>query len=490
MSARVLPDDAGIMHPEGMQEVEIAGIRREQLRAVLSDERNDAFDKAASAARSLLDGRVVWNVSATAQGGGVAEMLQTLLALARGVGVDTRWLVLSGNPEFFAVTKRLHNVLHGEPGDGGPLGAAERDVLTETLRGNLDQMLPRIRPGDLVLVHDPQPAGMVRALRETGAKVVWRCHIGRDVPNELSEAGWAFLRPMIEDADAFVFSRHAYAPGWLADDRLQIITPSIDPLSAKNVPLTDAQVESTLGFAGLLAGAADPRSVGFVRRDDTLGMTRPHTTLDLNPAPIPAESRLVTQVSRWDRLKDMGGVMTGFVAAIGGLPDDVHLLLVGPDVSGVSDDPEGASNLAECRDLWERLPDHQRDRVHLICLPMDDVEENAHLVNALQRRAAVVVQKSLVEGFGLTVTEAMWKGCSVVASGIGGIQDQIVDGDNGLLLPDPYDLDAFAQNLERLVTDPDLAARLGTAAHTEVYERFLSDTHLEAYADLFLTMME
>jgi trehalose synthase len=472
-----------------MQEVQIAPMRREQLRAVLSDERNDAFDTAAAAARGLLDGRVVWNVSATAQGGGVAEMLQTLLALARGVGVDTRWLVLSGSPEFFAVTKRLHNVLHGEPGDGGPLGPAEHDVLTETLRSNLDQMLPQVRPGDLVLVHDPQPAGMVRALRKTGAKVVWRCHIGRDTPNQLSEAGWAFLRPLIEDADAFVFSRRAYAPDWLEADRLAVITPSIDPLSAKNVPLTDAQVESTLGYAGLLAGAAEPRSVGFVRRDDSLGMTRRHTALDLNPTPVPAGARFVTQVSRWDRLKDMGGVMAGFVDALTGLPDDVHLLLVGPEVSGVSDDPEGASNLAECRERWERLSGPQRDRVHLVCLPMDDVEENAHLVNALQRRATVVVQKSLVEGFGLTVTEAMWKGCSVVASGIGGIQDQIVDGESGLLLADPYDLDAFALTLSRLVADADLAARLGTAAHTEVYEHFLSDRHLEAYADLFLTLI-
>jgi trehalose synthase len=473
-----------------VQEVEIAPMAREQLRALLSDTRNDEFDAAADGARALLGRRVVWNVSATAQGGGVAEMLQTLLALARGVGVDTRWLVLSGTPSFFAVTKRVHNVLHGEPGDGGPLGAAEHEVLADTLRANLDAMLPRVRPGDLVILHDPQTAGMVASLRETGATVVWRCHIGRDTPNDLTDLGWAFLRPLIEDADAFVFSRHSYAPTWVAEDRLRIITPSIDPISAKNVLLSEEQVDATLGYAGLLPGTADPRPVGFIRRDGSMGTTRRHTGLDLNPAPIPPDARIVTQVSRWDHLKDMAGVMTGFVDGLAALPDDVHLLLVGPDVSGVSDDPEGAGNLAECRAAWERLAGDQRDRVHLVCLPMDDVEENAHLVNALQRRSAVVVQKSLVEGFGLTVTEAMWKGCPVVASAIGGIQDQIVDGESGLLLADPYDLEAFAGALRLLVEDADLAARLGRSAHTQVYEHFLADRHLEAYADLFLTLME
>jgi trehalose synthase len=474
---------------DDMREVEIAPMRREQLRPLLSEERNEEFDRAAELAGLALDARVVWNVSATAQGGGVAEMLQTLLALARATGVDTRWLVLSGTPAFFAVTKRLHNMLHGEPGDGGPLGAAEHEVLAATLQPDVERLLAVVRPRDLVLLHDPQPAGMVQAVRATGAKVVWRCHIGRDTPNELSQAGWAFLRPLIEEADAFIFSRRAYVPEWVDDDRLSIITPSIDPLSPKNVSLTDEQVESTLGYAGLLAGTSDPRPVGFVRRDDTLGTTRPHVGLDSNPSPIPAGARLVTQVSRWDRLKDMGGVMTGFVDHLADLPDDVHLLLVGPDVSGVTDDPEGASNLAECRGQWERMSVAQRERVHLVCLPMDDIEENAHLVNALQRRSAVVVQKSLVEGFGLTVTEAMWKGCPVVASGVGGIQDQIVDGANGLLLADPYDLNAFGAALTRLVADPDLAAKLGAAAHTEVYDRFLSDRHLEAYANLFLSML-
>jgi trehalose synthase len=472
-----------------MHEIQIAPLERGRLSALLSAERNDQFDAVAAGASRFLEGHVVWNVNATAQGGGVAEMLQTLLAYVRGVGVDTRWLVLSGSPDFFVITKRIHNVLHGEPGDGGPLGGVEHAVVAETLRSNLDEMASLVRPGDVVVLHDPQTAGMVGRLRDTGAKVVWRCHIGRDTPNALTDEGWAFLRPLIADADAFVFSRRSYAPTWISPEKLHVITPSIDPFSAKNAPLTDAEVEATLGYAGLLEGTANARALTFVRRDGTLGATREHTGLDINGTPIPLDARLVIQVSRWDRLKDMAGVLTGFVDGLATLPSDVHLLLVGPEASGVSDDPEGAQTLSECRTQWERLDRSQQDRVHLVCLPMGDVDENAHLVNALQRRASVVVQKSLVEGFGLTVAEAMWKGRPVLASAIGGIQDQIVDGKHGLLLENPYDLDAFADALGRLLHDLDLASELGAAAHARVYDHFLGDRHLEAYADLFRALL-
>ena len=472
-----------------MEEVRIAPMERQRLSALLSDDRNDLFDTVAAQAREFLGGRVIWNVNATAHGGGVAEMLQTLLAYVRGVGVDTRWWVLKGSPDFFVVTKRLHNVLHGEPGDGGPLGDAEHALLAETLRPDIDHLVSLVGPGDVVVLHDPQTAGMVRRIRDTHAKVVWRCHIGRDTPTALTAQGWAFLRPLIEDADAFVFSRREYAPEWIVPEKLHVITPSIDPFSAKNAPMAEDVVAATLVRAGLIADTTDPREVAFVRRDGTPGATRQHTGLDINGMPIPVHARLVVQVSRWDRLKDMAGVLEGFVGALDNLPDDVHLLLVGPEASGVSDDPEGVASLAECRSRWERLDSAHQRRVHLVCLPMDDVDENAHLVNALQRRAAVVVQKSLVEGFGLTVTEAMWKARPLVASAIGGIQDQIVDGEHGLLLEDPHDLDAFAHALSRVLDDPGLAAELGAGAHERVYDRFLGDRHLEAYADLFRTLL-
>jgi trehalose synthase len=204
---------------------------------------------------------------------------------------------------------------------------------------------------------------------------------------------------------------------------------------------------------------------------------------------VPEEARVVLQVSRWDRLKDMPGVMHGFARRLDRLDDDVHLMLAGPDVSGVSDDPEGAEVLAECRSAWADLDPPARERVHLCSLPMDDVDENAHLVNALQRHATVVVQKSLVEGFGLTVTEPMWKGRPVVATRVGGIQDQIVHGESGLLLDDPTDLDGFGDLLESVTDDPALGARLGKAARERVREHFLGDRHLIQYAELFRQLL-
>ena len=179
-------------------------------------------------------------------------------------------------------------------------------------------------------------------------------------------------------------------------------------------------------------------------------------------------------------------MMAGFALAVADHgAGAAHLVLAGPDVSGVSDDPEGAQVLAECREQWRRLPDRTRRRVHLASLPMDDIDENATIVNALQRHAAVVVQKSLAEGFGLTVTEPMWKGRAVVASRVGGIQDQISHEKDGLLLDDPSDLGAFAGLLLRVLSDDAEASRLGRAAHARVLDGYLGDRHLDQYVDLF-----
>jgi trehalose synthase len=330
---------------------------------------------------------------------------------------------------------------------------------------------------------------MVDRLLAAGAHVVWRCHVGRDEPNALTEEAWAFLRPLVEHADAFVFSREDYAPAWCRTSKLRVITPSIDPFSAKNCPLTDVEVLAALTCAGLVEGEFDSSALGFVRRDGSHGTVGRHDDLIVDGPPIPADARLVVQVSRWDRLKDMAGVQRGFADVMATLPADVHLVLAGPEVSGVSDDPEGAAVLAECRDLWQRLEQAQQRRVHLVCLPMGDVDENAHLVNALQRHATVMVQKSLVEGFGLTVTEAMWKGRPVVASAVGGIQEQITHGEDGLLLRDPTDLAGLGTALGTLLGDPQMSARLATAAHQRVYEDFLGDKHLEAYVDLFRRLL-
>ena len=473
-----------------MIEVHVEAMPLSRLGALLSLERAQRLVTSAERAREAFGDRVVWHVNATATGGGVAEMLQTLLAYGRGAQIENRWLVLDGNPEFFVITKRLHNMLHGVPGDGGPVGEAEHSRYRAVLEANLEQMVPRVSPRDIVLLHDPQTAGLAEGLRATGAHVVWRCHVGRDEMNALTDAAWDFLRRYVEHAEAFVFSRKAYAPAWAADDRLVVIPPSIDPFSAKNIDLAPDAVTSVLAAAGLVSGGGPPASVRFQRRDGTAGVVRHRTArgdgLVIDGPPPPHEAPLVVQVSRWDRLKDMAGVMAGFARAVAdGVPGDAHLMLVGPAVTGVADDPEGAAVLNDCRVDWRALPDDVRARVHLASIPMDDVDENAIIVNAIQRHARVVVQKSLVEGFGLTVTEAMWKGRPVVATRVGGIQDQIVDGESGLLLDDATDLDAFGAALDRVLGDQALATELGANARERVRTHYLGDRHLMQYVDLF-----
>lgn len=473
-----------------MQEVLVQAIPLVRLEALLAPPRVERLRRYVRRAQHVLDGRVVWNVNATAQGGGVAEMLQALLAYARGAGVDTRWVTLHGDGTFFPITKRIHNLLHGSPGDGGSLGAAERAHYDEITEANLAALRDRVRPGDIVLLHDPQTAGLVAGVRALGAAAVWRCHIGRDTTNELTDVGWAFLRGYLADADGFIFSRREYVPDWVPAGRVSVIPPSLDPFTAKNGPLGPADVAATLRAAGLVETATATGSLAFTRRDGTRGSVRVRRGLLQDGGTIPGDAPLVLQVSRWDRLKDMAGVLAGFVEHLAAFPPDAHLLLAGPAVEGVTDDPEGAEVLAECLSVWQDLPAAARARVHLACLPMDDVDENAHLVNALQRHAAVVVQKSLVEGFGLTVTEPMWKARPVIASAVGGIQDQIEDGVSGVLLHDPYDRGAFGEQVARVLHDPQLAAQLGAAARASVLDRFLGDRHLIQYVDLFGLLLE
>lgn len=476
-----------------MQEVDVRAVPLEGLGAMLSSDRAALLETSAARARAAFGDRTVWHVNATARGGGVAEMLQNLLAYGNGAHVENRWLVIDADPQFFVITKRVHNLLHGSPGDGGGLGEPERAHYRATLDANLQQMLPRIARGDIVLLHDPQTAGLAAGLREAGVRVAWRCHVGRDEPNELTDLAWDFLHPFLEPAELLVFSRRAYAPEWVDPTRLAVIAPSIDPFSAKNVPLSSTTASNVLATVGLVTGREPSGPVTFDRRDGTRGTVRHRAAngglvLD-GPAP-PHDARLVVQVSRWDRLKDMPGVMTGFATMVHEHRlEDTHLMLAGPAVSGVSDDPEGAEVLDQCRRQWCALPDDVRSRIHLASVPMDDGDENAIVINALQRHAQVVVQKSLVEGFGLTVTEAMWKGKPVVASRVGGIQDQITDGLDGLLVSDPHDLDEFAATLHRLLTDDQLMQELGQAAAARARSEYLPDRHLAQYVDLFTRLV-
>ncbi len=463
--------------------VEIQAEPLEELAGLLEPERAETFLSTAAMARQVLAGRIVWNINSTASGGGVAEMLQTLLAYARGADVDTRWLVLDGDSRFFEITKALHNALHGSMVGRTGFGAEDHAHYEQVMRANLAQLRGLVRPGDLVLLHDPQTAGLAAGLRELGARVVWRCHIGRDESTEITDLGWQFLRDHVLAADAVVFSRASYVPDWVPADRVTVIQPSIDPFSTKNAAIEAAEVRRILLEVGLVHNGVDPDPIGFQRRAGSKGVLRRHADLVSN-APPPIDAPLVVQVSRWDRLKDMPGVLGGFAAHVAPQVPDAHLVLAGPDVSGVTDDPEGAEVYAECRALWQALPDPVRSRCHLASLPMDDVDENALIVNALQRHAAIVVQKSLAEGFGLTLTEAMWKGRAVIASAVGGLQDQLTDGDEGLLLRDPADLSAFGALVTRLLDGPELRTSMGRRGQERVRKDFLGDRHLVQWVQL------
>jgi trehalose synthase len=466
-----------------LEEVEVQAQSPARLDELIGAERAARFDTMARATRELLAGRAVINVNSTATGGGVAELLQTLLAYARGVGVDTRWFVIEGNPGFFELTKRIHNHLYGVPGDGGPLGGAEHDVYDKALRGNADDLLAFVRPGDIVLLHDPQTAGLAAAVTQAGGVVVWRCHVGVDTPNAEVQQAWDWLHPYLGDVDAFVFSRRAFAPPWVDDAKLNVIAPSIDPFSAKNCETPPGEAVRVLRYVGLLAGDEHPAPAPFVRRDGSHGRVDRHADILQTGPPPPSDVPLVVQASRWDGLKDMAGVMAGFAQHVAGTTD-AHLVLAGPSVTGVADDPESGRVLDDCARAWRALPHGQRTRVHLACTPMRDPDEAAAIVNALQCHAAVIVQKSLAEGFGLTVAEAMWKSRPIVASALGGIADQIVDGEHGLLIDDPTDLESFGSATRRLLEEPQLAAKLGANARKRANEDFLPDRHLEQWASL------
>jgi trehalose synthase len=467
-----------------VSQVEIGSFDVGRFETVLTPERYEELVDTTVRALEIFDGRTVWNINSTARGGGVAEMLQSLLAYARGAGVDARWAVISGNPDFFRVTKRIHNHLHGSAGDGGGLGDEEKDIYEKAIEQNAQEMLELVQPNDVVLVHDPQPAGLVEQLRQKAAAVVWRCHVGLDLPNDLARDAWKFLMPYVTPAERYVFSREAYAWEGLDEDRIEIIPPSIDAFAPKNQEMEPANVRAIVAATGLVSGKADG-SPTFLRWDETEGtVARPTVMFEGGPPP-PPEARLVVQVSRWDRLKDPVGVIEGFAEHVAPALDEVHLIVAGPAVAAVSDDPEGQEVLNECRDAWQELPSDVREKVHLACLPMDDAEENAAIVNALQRRADVVVQKSLAEGFGLTVAEGMWKARPLVASKIGGIQDQIVHGESGLLIEDPRNLESYGQAVLELLNDEPRAFEMGAEARIRVRDGFLGARSLIQYVHLF-----
>ncbi len=453
------------------------------LEPVVGEDRARQIVSAADEISRGLSGRSVINVNSTAKGGGVAEMLLWLLRYIRGAGIDVSWYVIEGDAEFFVLTKRLHNMLHGHEGDGARLSAQDADTFREVSLRNSEELRAVVKPGDIVVLHDPQTAGIVPEMKELGAKVIWRCHVGTADESDLRQEAWQFLRHSLEDADAFVFSSKEFVPNWIDEDRLTVIPPSIDPFSTKNRPMSADAARSILEYTGIVQGNSHLPVPEFTLADgSTSRVNRMADIVRTGPAPT-ADIRFALQVSRWDRLKDMQGVMESFAEHVDG-ERATRLVLAGPVVTGVADDPEGGEVLTECIEAWRELPHFERHRIQLVCLPMTDIDENAAIVNALQTHAAVVIQKSLEEGFGLTVTEAMWKGKPVVASAVGGIRDQIVDGESGLLISNPHDSSEFGAAVQSVLDDDGLAARLGNSARQRVKDRFLGDRHLMQYADL------
>jgi len=371
----------------------------------------------------FLAGKSVVHVNSTAVGGGVAEILSRMVPLLHELGMDTRWEVIKGGEDFYAATKRFHNALHG---DVVEVGSKDYRVYESTVEENLPAIDLR---ADFVFVHDPQPAALVRARDGRGGHWIWRCHIDLSRPNP---GVWAFFRPYVERYDACVFSAPPFAQRLPIPQAL--IAPAIDPLSDKNRDLGEEEIRSIL-----------------------------------ERLQIPTDKTIVSQVSRFDRLKDPVGVIEAFQKAKPYV--EARLVLVG---GTADDDPEGAQVLSEVREKAAGDED-----ILVLCLP-----PTSHLeINAIQRASAVVLQKSIREGFGLTVTEALWKGKPVIAGAAGGIPLQIAHKHSGILT---HTTDGAAYWLKRLLNEPEYAKKLGENGREQVRQNFLLTRHLRDYLLLFL----
>lgn len=367
-----------------------------------------------------VQGRRFVHVNSTREGGGVAEILNRLVPIMRDLGIKTDWEVIEGDSDFYATTKAFHNALQGK-----------EQVLTEAMlehyldvnRANAERLC---LAGDLVLIHDPQPAAMIEA-RPPEGRWVWRCHIDLSTPQRRV---WTFLRRFVVRYDAAVFSLPAFAqqlpiPQFLA-------YPSIDPLADKNRRMSAKEVKKILERLG-----------------------------------VPDDKPILLQVSRFDRFKDPIGVVNAY--RLVKRYHDVRLVLAG---GGAADDPEGVQVLNDVREAAGRDPD-----IHLLDLP-----SHAHLaINALQRAAAIVIQKSTREGFGLTVAEAMWKGKPVIGGASGGITVQIVYGVTGYTV---NSVEGCAFRIRYLLSNPQLMRRMGEAGREHVRENFLITRHLRDYLSL------
>jgi trehalose synthase len=449
-----------------------------------------------------LEGRTIWMVSSTARGGGVAEMLPTIVSLLRDLGIRVEWVVIgSSEPAFFELTKRIHNLIHGV---GTPdLGEADRRLYERVNRENADALRELVRPGDLLVVHDPQPLPMALQLRDAGSLVtLWRSHIGLDAENAATRAVWEFLAPYLDAYDGAVFSAPEYIPERLAR-RAQVVFPGIDPLAAKNRDLSLRQTIEVMCNAGLIPCPGPTVGDRYLSPSQRLlpdGIWAPASVADnigLLTRPI------VTQISRWDRLKGFLPLMEAFIQLKRSLaegPADTstrrrhlelaRLVLAGPDPSAIQDDPEARDVLEELRTAYRALHPTLQETIAILLLPMHSLEENALMVNALQRASTIVVQNSLREGFGLTIAEAMWKRIPVLSNARAcGPRQQVRDGLDGRLVADPEDRQELRRALEDMLADPARLERWGHSAQRRVHEHFLVFDQLRAWGRLLATLV-
>jgi trehalose synthase len=370
-----------------------------------------------------LEGKRAVTINSTAVGGGVAEILNRMIPLCNELGVQIRWDVIKGGDDFYAVTKKIHNTLHGNL---EPFTDHDREVYRQTTELNLSTI---DLDADIVFIHDPQPAGLIAARGRRPAGWIWRCHIDLSEPQQ---DVWDFLAEYVGGYDAAVFS----APQFSRDLAMPqvMIAPSIDPLSDKNRELTDGEISAVM-----------------------------------ERLRVPRDKPIVTQVSRFDRLKDPVGVIEAFRLAQ--RYNDCRLVLAG---GGATDDPEGKEVLAAVHEAANGDPD-----IHVLDLPPTANVE----INAIQRASTIVLQKSLKEGFGLTVSEALWKGKPVIAGAVGGIPLQIAHRYSGILT---HTIEGTAFWIKQLLNSPDYATRLGANGREHVRTNFLLTRHLREYLLMFL----
>lgn len=474
-----------------MRTIDVAPLPLSDLESHLDEVATRRLRDGVQAAQALLDGRTIWVVTPTsAASSGVAETVAPLVGYARGLGLEARWLTLDAPGEFRDIAERLHTTIHGEQGDGGKLGDKQRDIYEHVLASNADNVVEDVREGDVVILEDPPTAGLARAFKQAGATVVWRCHLGTDAPEEPAQVAWAFLDRYLEDVDLVVVSRPSYLPAFVDPDHAAVVAPSINPESPKNRVLDLDESWTVVRLAGVFAGKPPFEAVPLLREDGRADAFRGFEgqEVSVTGGMVPEGACTITQVQRWDRLKGGLELVEAFADQLDRLPANAHLLLVGP-APDAEREPLAQAVLDQILERVTTLPPHTAAHVHVVSVPMGDREVNATVVNAIQRVSDVVTQRSLVEAFGLTVAEAMWKKLPVVASAVGGIQDQIEDGVTGVLV-DPADPAQWGGAVADMLSFPERAAEMGLAAHEAVRRDFLPNRHLLALLDALSTVLE